>query len=73
LVVCILEDLKPSRVGAPDLHVVGLSSVFDVPRLVVQLSLDGQGFLVEIPNLSVSSIFSLDDHVSVVDQIEVSV
>jgi hypothetical protein len=29
--------------------------------------------LVEIPNLSVSSIFSLDDHVSVVDQIEVSV
>jgi hypothetical protein len=27
----ILEDLEPSRVGAPDLHVVGSSSVLDVP------------------------------------------
>jgi hypothetical protein len=31
LVVLILEDLEPSRVGAPDLHVVGLSSALDIP------------------------------------------
>jgi hypothetical protein len=38
----ILEDLEPSRVGAPDLHVVGSSCTLDIPRLVVQLGLDGQ-------------------------------
>jgi hypothetical protein len=30
LVVLILEDLPPSRVGAPDLHVVGSSGVLDI-------------------------------------------
>jgi hypothetical protein len=29
------EDLEPSRVSAPDLHVVGFTSTLDVPRLVV--------------------------------------
>jgi hypothetical protein len=31
LFVFILEDLEPSRVGAPDLHVVGLSGVLNIP------------------------------------------
>jgi len=31
LLTFILEDLEPSRVGAPDLHVVGSSSTLDVP------------------------------------------
>jgi hypothetical protein len=31
LVVLILEYLEPSRVCAPDLHVVGSSSALDVP------------------------------------------
>jgi hypothetical protein len=31
LLLIILEELEPSRVGAPDLHVVGLSGVLDVP------------------------------------------
>jgi hypothetical protein len=29
------EDLPPSRVGAPDLHVGGLSCALNIPRLVV--------------------------------------
>jgi hypothetical protein len=41
--------------------------------LVVQLGSDGQRLLMEVPDLSVSSIWSLDDHVSVVDQIKISV
>jgi hypothetical protein len=35
LTLFILEDLPPSRVGAPDLHVVGLTWGFYIPRLVV--------------------------------------
>jgi hypothetical protein len=31
LVVLILEDLPPSRVSAPDLHVVGFSRALDIP------------------------------------------
>ena len=31
LLVLILEDLPPSRVGAPDLHVVGSTRASDVP------------------------------------------
>jgi hypothetical protein len=30
LIVIVLEDLEPSRVGAPDLHVVGLTRRFDI-------------------------------------------
>jgi hypothetical protein len=30
-----LKDLPPSRVSAPDLHVVSLSWTLDVPRLIV--------------------------------------
>jgi hypothetical protein len=41
--------------------------------LVVELGLDGQRLLMEVPDLSLSSISSLDNHVSVVDQIKVSV
>jgi hypothetical protein len=73
LVGLILEDLPPSRVGAPDLHVVGSSRILDIPRLIVVSSSDSQGLLMEVPDLGSSSIFSLDDHVSVVDEIKVSV
>jgi hypothetical protein len=31
LFLLILEELEPSRVSAPDLHVVGSSSVLNVP------------------------------------------
>jgi hypothetical protein len=72
LVVFILENLEPSRVSAPDLHVVGSSSALDVPRLVVQSCSNGQGLLVEVPDLGLSSISCLDDHVSVVDQVKES-
>jgi len=71
--ILILEDLEPSRVGAPDLHVLSFSCRFDVPRLIVQLGSDCQRFLVKPPELSISSILSLDDKISVVNQIEVSV
>jgi hypothetical protein len=55
------------------LHLIGFSCTLDVPRLVVIPGSDSQGLLVEVPNLGVSSIWCLDDHVSVVDQIKVSV
>jgi len=68
----ILEDLEPLGIGAPYLHVIGLSRTLDVPWLVVILRSDCQWLLMEVPLLGVSSIWSLDDHVSVVDQIKVS-
>jgi hypothetical protein len=55
------------------LHVIGLSCILDVPRLVVVLGSDSQGLLMEVPSLAGSSIWSLDDKVFVVDQIKVSV
>jgi len=73
LVVLILEHLEPSGVGAPDLHVVGSSSILDVPGLVVVSGSNGQRLLVEVPDLGSSAILGLDDHVSVVDQVKVSV
>jgi hypothetical protein len=73
LVILILENLEPSRVGAPNLHVVGLTRRFDVPRLVVQSGSDSQGLLVEVPDLGSSSVRDLDDHVSVIDQVKISV
>jgi hypothetical protein len=42
LAVLILEHLEPSRVGAPDLHVVSSTSTLDIPRLVVISSSDSQ-------------------------------
>jgi hypothetical protein len=69
----VLEDLPPVRVSGPDLHVVGLSWGFDIPWLAVVLGLDCQWFLVEPPDLSISTIWCLEYHVSVVDQVEVSV
>jgi hypothetical protein len=71
--IFILEDLEPSTVGAPDLHVVSFSSTLDIEGLVVVSSSDSQRLLVEIPLLSISSIWSLDDHISVVDQVEISI
>jgi hypothetical protein len=41
--------------------------------LVVQSGSDGQRLLVEVPDLSLSSVWCLDDHVSVVDEIKISV
>jgi len=55
------------------LHIVSLTSTLDVPRLVVVSGSDGQGLLVEVPDLGSSTIWNLDDHVSVVDQVKVSV
>jgi hypothetical protein len=67
LVVLILEDLEPSRVGAPDLHVIGSTCTLDIPRLIVQSCSDCQGLLMEVPDLSLSAISSLDNHISIVD------
>jgi hypothetical protein len=35
--ILIFEDLEPSRVCAPDLHVRGSSSALNIPRLLVIL------------------------------------
>jgi hypothetical protein len=67
------EDLPPSWVGAPDLHVLCLSWALDIPWLVIQSSSDSQGLLVEVPNLGSSTVWNLNDHVSVVNQVKVSV
>jgi hypothetical protein len=67
----VFEQLEPSRIGTPDLHVVGSTSTLDIPRLVVVSGSDGLGLLVEVPDLGPSSVGSLDDHVSVVDQVKV--
>jgi hypothetical protein len=72
LVILILENLEPSRVSAPDLHVISSSSTLDIPRLIVVSCSDGQRWLMEVPDLGLSSIGSLKDHVSIVDQIHVS-
>jgi hypothetical protein len=66
LVFVELEDLEPSRVSAPDLHVVCLTSTLDIPRLVVVSSSNGQRLLMEIPDLLLSSILNLDSQVSVI-------
>jgi hypothetical protein len=71
--VGIHKDLEPSRVGAPNLHVVSSTRTLDIPRLVIQLSLDCLWSLIKVPELSVSSISGLDHHVSVVDQIKIFV
>jgi hypothetical protein len=42
LVVLILENLPPSRVCAPDSHLIGFSVVGDVKGLVVVSGLDSQ-------------------------------
>jgi hypothetical protein len=55
------------------LHVIGSSRALDVPRLVVVSGSDSQGLLMEIPDLGHSSVGSLEDKVSVVDQIEILV
>jgi hypothetical protein len=73
LVVLILEYLEPARVGGPDLHVVSSTCRLDIPGLVVESSSDSQRWLMEVPDLSLSSILNLNDHVSVVDQIEISI
>jgi hypothetical protein len=69
----VLEQLPPSWIGAPDLHIIWLSWALNVPRLIVVLGSDGQSLLMEVPHLSVSSIGGFEDEVSVVDQIEISV
>jgi hypothetical protein len=62
-----LEELEPSWVGAPDLHISCFSRILDIPRLVVESSSDGLGLLMEIPGLGSSSVWCLDDHVSIVN------
>jgi len=73
LLILELEDLPPSRVGAPDLHVSSSSWTSDVEGLVVQSGSDSQRCLMEVPFLGVSSIWNLNYHVSIVDQVKVSV
>ena len=55
------------------MHVVGSSGVLDVPGLIVVSGPDGQGLLMEVPNLLSSTIGGLDGEVSVVLDLEVSV
>jgi len=69
----ISKDLEPSWVGAPDLHIISSSSILDIPWLIVVFGFDSQRLLVEIPDLSVSSIWSFEYHISVVNEIKVSV
>jgi hypothetical protein len=45
----------------------------NIKGLVVVSGSNGQRWLMEVPDLSLSSIWSLDDHVSVVDQVKISV
>jgi len=73
LSVLVLKDLPPIRVGAPDSHFRSFSNVVYFQRLVVQSGSDGQRLLMEVPDLGSSAIWSLDDNVSVVDEIEVSI
>jgi hypothetical protein len=73
LVVLILENLPPIRVGAPDSHVSVSSVVLNVEGLVVISGSDGQRLLVEVPNLGSSAIWNLDDHISIVDEVKISV
>jgi hypothetical protein len=73
LLVLILEDLPPVGVGAPDSEVRCSSVALDIPRLVVVSGSDGQRFLMEVPDLGSSTIWNLDDHIPVVDQVKVSV
>jgi len=73
LTILILENLPPTRVSAPDLHVLCSSRVLNIPRLVVVSGSDGQRLLVEVPDLGSSTVWNLDDHISVVDQVKVSV
>jgi hypothetical protein len=42
LAVLVSEHLEPSRVGAPDLHVVGSTGALDVPRLIVVSCSNGE-------------------------------
>jgi hypothetical protein len=67
-----LEYLEPLWISAPDLHVIGSTGRLDIKWLVVQSGSDGLWQLMEVPDLSLSSILSLDDHVSVVNQVKVS-
>jgi hypothetical protein len=69
----IHKDLPPPRVSAPDLHFFCLTWALDIKGLVIVLSSDCQRLLMEIPNLRISSVWSLDNHVSIVYQINVSV
>jgi hypothetical protein len=41
--------------------------------LIVVSGSDGQGLLVEVPDLGSSTIWSFYDHISVVDEVEISV
>ena len=73
LIVLILKHQEPFRVSAIELHVIGFSSTLDIKWLIVVSSSDCQRLLMEIPDLSLSFIWSLDDDVSVADEIEKSV
>jgi hypothetical protein len=73
LILLILENLPPSRVSAPDLHVIGSTRALDIPRLVIVSGSDGQGLLMEVPDLGSSTVWNLNDHVSIVNEIEISV
>jgi hypothetical protein len=73
LVLIKLEYLPPIRVSAPDLHVRISSIALDVPGLVVVSGPDSQRLLMEVPDLGSSTVSYLNDHVSVVDDILVSI
>jgi hypothetical protein len=69
----IFKDLPPSWVGAPNLHGISLSWAFDIKGLIIQSGSDCQRSLMEIPFLFRSTIWYLNDHISIVENGKVPV
>jgi hypothetical protein len=72
LVTSVLEDLPPLWVSSGNLNLCWSTIADNVPWLVVNLGLDCQTSLVEPPDLSLFAVSSLNDHVSIVDDLKVS-
>jgi hypothetical protein len=66
------EDLEPLGIGAPNLHIICITRVLDIPRLVIGSGSNCKGMLMEVPFLSRSSIGCLDHEVSVGDKVKIS-
>jgi hypothetical protein len=67
-----LESLEPTSIGGPELQVVCVSRVLDIKRLVLMKSVhDCPCLLVEVPDLRIKFIWSLDHYIGT-DDIQVS-
>lgn len=75
VIASVSEELPPIRVSAPDLHVVMASGSTIAHNVEWPTSspvwLDGLSFVVEPPGLRASTIWSLDDKLSAIDNIKV--